>query len=144
MERDSGFPVLRQVVLDGTDVRALAEFYRELLGLRYRPGDEPPRGAGERDPAGQDWLVLQSADGSSCLAFQQVAKLPAATWPEGPCPQQLHLDLTVPSTAALKEQHARAVLLGARVLRDRSLDRDEPLWVYADPAGHPFCIFVAK
>jgi hypothetical protein len=51
MERDSGFPVLRQVVLDGTDVRALAEFYRELLGLRYRPGDQPPRGAGERDPA---------------------------------------------------------------------------------------------
>ena len=35
-------PRLRQVVLDTTDVRALAEFYRRLLGLRYRPGDEPP------------------------------------------------------------------------------------------------------
>jgi hypothetical protein len=29
------------------------------------------------------------------------------------------------------------------VLRDRSDDPDEPLRVYADPAGHPFCIFVA-
>jgi hypothetical protein len=33
--------------------------------------------------------------------------------------------------------------LGARLLLDRSDDQDEPLRVYADPAGHPFCIFVA-
>ena len=26
---------------------------------------------------------------------------------------------------------------------DRSDDAEEPLRVYADPAGHPFCIFVA-
>jgi Glyoxalase-like domain len=45
-----GFPELRQVVLDSTDARALAEFYRQLLGLRYRPGDEPPA-AGQPDPA---------------------------------------------------------------------------------------------
>ena len=36
------FPVLDQVVLDTTDVRALAEFYRKLLGYVYRAGDEPP------------------------------------------------------------------------------------------------------
>ena len=35
-------PRIRQVVLDTTDARALAEFYRELFGLAYRPGDEPP------------------------------------------------------------------------------------------------------
>jgi hypothetical protein len=29
------------------------------------------------------------------------------------------------------------------LLFDRSDDPDEPLIVYADPAGHPFCIFVA-
>jgi hypothetical protein len=28
------------------------------------------------------------------------------------------------------------------VLMDRSDDEEEPLWVYADLAGHPFCIFV--
>jgi hypothetical protein len=29
------------------------------------------------------------------------------------------------------------------MLDDRSDDPQEPLRVYADPAGHPFCIFVA-
>ena len=36
------YPQLLHTVLDTTDVRQLAEFYRELLGLQYRPGDEPP------------------------------------------------------------------------------------------------------
>ena len=54
-------PHLQTTVLDATDVRGLAEFYRELLGLRYRPGDEPPaHGA----PDDLDWLVLTGADGT--------------------------------------------------------------------------------
>jgi Glyoxalase-like domain len=45
------------------------------------------------------------------------------------------------STAAdLDIQHERALALGARLLQDRSDDPEEPLRVYADPAGHPFCI----
>jgi catechol 2,3-dioxygenase-like lactoylglutathione lyase family enzyme len=139
---DNGFPQFAQVVLDCTDARRLAEFYRQLLGLRYRPGDEPPA-AGEPDPAGPDWLVLRARAGGAQLAFQQVAVLPAATWPDGPVPQQSHLDLTVPSAAELGVQHERALALGARLLLDRSDDPEEPLRVYADPAGHPFCIFVA-
>ncbi|GHF15895.1 glyoxalase [Amycolatopsis deserti] len=127
-------PMFRQVVLDCTDARQLAEFYRELLGLVYRPGDED---------GAADWLVLRTPDGIPQLAFQQVDALPAATWPEGPVPQQLHLDLTVPTKADLAAQHERALGLGARLLRDRSDDPEEPLYVYADPAGHPFCIFVA-
>jgi catechol 2,3-dioxygenase-like lactoylglutathione lyase family enzyme len=142
VEADGGFPELLQVVLDCTDARALAEFYRQLLGLRYRPGDEPPA-RGEPDPQGNDWLVLRDSAGRNRLAFQQVAKMPEATWPEGPIPQQLHLDLTVPSTQDLDAQHDRALALGAELLRDRSDDPEEPLRVYADPAGHPFCIFVA-
>jgi hypothetical protein len=129
------------VVLDCTDARVLAEFYRRLLGLRYRPGDEPPA-PGEPDPAGQDWLVLRDTAGNASMAFQQVAALPGATWPEGPIPQQLHLDMTVPTAAELDVQHERALALGARLLHDRSDDAEEPLRVYADPAGHPFCIFV--
>jgi hypothetical protein len=39
-------------------------------------------------------------------------------------------------------QHERALALGARLIEDRSDDPEEPLRVYADPAGHPFCIFV--
>ena len=131
------------MVLDCTDARALAEFYRQLLGLQYRPGDEPPA-AGQLDPAGHDWLVLRDSTGANRLAFQQVAQLSEVTWPEGPIPQQLHLDLTVPTMEDLDSQHERALTLGARLLRDRSDDPEEPLRVYADPAGHPFCIFVVS
>ena len=141
MSDQQGFPVIRQTVLDATDPRQLAEFYRQLFGLRYRPGDEPPA-PGQPDPAGQDWLVLQSPAGGRSLAFQKVTRLAAATWPDGQVPQQLHLDTTVPTKADLDIQHERALTLGARMLADRSDDPEEPLRVYADPAGHPFCIFV--
>ena len=133
---------LRQTVLDTTDARRLAEFYRQLLGLAYRPGDEPPA-PGAPDPRGEDWLVLRNRDGGAQLAFQQIPELPEPTWPDGPTPQMLHLDLTVPSKADLDAKHERALALGARLLHDRSDDLEEPLRVYADPAGHPFCIFVA-
>jgi hypothetical protein len=128
------YPTIRQIVLDGTDVRLLAEFYRRLFGLTYRPGDEQDNG--------QDWLVLRNPRGGPQLAFQQVDELPAATWPEPGVAQQLHLDTTVPDVAELHAQHDRALTLGAKLLSDRSDDPDEPLRVYADPAGHPFCIFV--
>ncbi|MFI9484977.1 VOC family protein [Promicromonospora sp. NPDC052451] len=133
-------PRIRQVVLDTTDARALAEFYRELFGLHYRPGDEPPP-EGEPDPKGRDWLVLRNDDGVS-LAFQQVDELPRSTWPEPGVPQQLHLDTTVPDVAALAAARDRAVALGATLLHDRSDDPDEPLHVLGDPMGHPFCVFV--
>ena len=133
---------LRQVVLDCPDARRLAEFYRQLLGFDYRPGDEPPA-PDEPDPRGQDWLVLRNPAGGMQVAFQQVDDLPEATWPEGPYPQMAHLDLTVSTVAAFDAEHVRALGLGARPLLDRSADPAEPLRVYADPAGHPFCIFVA-
>ncbi|WP_433383738.1 VOC family protein [Actinoplanes sp. CA-142083] len=138
----TAFPRLLQTVLDGTDVRQLAEFYRKLFGLEYRPGDEPPA-AGEPDERGHDWLVLQNPNGGPQLAFQQTGSLTPTTWPDNAVPQQLHLDTTVDSKPDLDKQHERALALGAKLLYDRSDDPDEPLRVYADPAGHPFCIFVA-
>lgn len=136
------FPVLRSVVLDSTDARALAEFYRSVLGYEYRPGDEPPP-EGHDDPNGRDWLVLVAPGGGSRLAFQQVAHLEPATWPEGPVSQQLHLDLSVSTRAELDAQHRRVLALGAELLLDQSDDPEESLYVYSDPQGHPFCIFVA-
>lgn len=140
MTGDPAVPVLRQVVLDAGDARALAEFYRQLLQLNYRPGDEPPS-AGVPDVHGSDWLVLCS-HGVPVLAVQQVPALEPATWPTGPRPAQLHLDLTVPTMEALDAAHVRALGLGAVLLEDRAADLEEPLRVYADPAGHPFCLFV--
>jgi hypothetical protein len=140
VEAGRAFPRLVQTVLDCTDARELAEFYRQLLGFKYRPGDEP---SDDGKPEQPDWLVLRDSNGANHLAFQLVAKLPQATWPEGPIPQQLHLDLSVPTMDDFNAQHERALALGATVLRDRSNDPQEPLRVYADPAGHPFCIFVS-
>jgi catechol 2,3-dioxygenase-like lactoylglutathione lyase family enzyme len=129
------YPMLLHTVLDSTDVRALAEFYRQLLGLVYRPGDEAPV-----DDA--DWLVLTDSAGVRKLAFQQVDELHRSTWPRHDVPQQLHLDMTVPDRAALDHQRDRALALGAELRLDRT-DSEEPLYALADPAGHTFCIFVA-
>jgi catechol-2,3-dioxygenase len=136
-------PAFRQVVLDAENARELAEFYRQLLDLSYEPGDEAPA-AGEPDPAGEDWLVLLGSDERRLLAFQQVEKLERATWPEGPRPQQLHLDFSVPNLDELRTHNIRALSLGATLLDDRVDDPAEALVVLADPAGHPFCIFVTS
>jgi catechol 2,3-dioxygenase-like lactoylglutathione lyase family enzyme len=136
----SEYPQLLHTAIDATDARQLAEFYRELLGLQYRPGDEPPAD-GTSDDA--DWLVLVDAQGVRKLAFQQVDSLPRATWPAPDIPMQLHLDFTVPSVSELERQRERAQALGAELLLDRTDDPGEALYVFADPAGHPFCILVA-
>jgi hypothetical protein len=135
------YPQILQTVLDTTDPRGLAEFYREMFGLAYRPGDETPP-AGEPDENGQDWLVLLMPTGERSLAFQKVDALPETTWPEDGVPQQMHLDTAVPDADELDRQHERALALGARLRYDRRHTDEEPLRVYADPAGHLFCIFV--
>jgi len=143
MSVGESFPSWRQVVLDTTDARGLAEFYRRLLGFEYRPGDEPPE-PGRDDERGRDWLVIHPPSGGfPRLAFQQVSSLAATTWPEPEIPQQLHLDLSVGSKAELDHQHERALGLGAGLRFDRSEDAEEPLRVYSDPSGHLFCIFLA-
>ncbi|GAB3623081.1 VOC family protein [Mariniluteicoccus endophyticus] len=132
-------PTLSQTVLDARDIRTLAEFYRELLGLVYRPGDEPPA-AGKPDD--KEWLVLRTPDGAAALAFQLDEDLTATTWPDPDVPMQLHLDMTVPDKDALTAVRERALALGATEILDEFDDPDEPLYVFRDPAGHPFCVFV--
>ena len=135
------YPVLMHTALDATDVRGLAEFYRELLGLRYRPGDDLPTD-GSADDA--DWLVLVDADGNRKLAFNGVPTLARPTWPSHDVPKQMHLDFRVPTVDELKRQRQRAEQLGATLIYDRTEDSGEPLYVFADPAGHPFCILVGR
>src|ERR1700710_2673335 len=115
------FPQLLHTVLDTTDPRGLAEFYRELLGLQYRPGDDPPAD-GTTDDA--DWLVLGDGAGNRKLAFQLVPELTRTTWPRHDVPMQLHLDLTVPDVDELERQRERAMQLGAQVLLDRTDEED--------------------
>lgn len=132
------FPRLVNTVLDTTDARALAEFYRQLLGLSYRPGDEPTDG---RDPADDGWLVLQTTEGQRVLAFQQVDSLRRTTWPAADVPMQLHLCFIVDDPDQLDSQRHRAEELGAELLLHRTEEPEEPLYVLADPAGHPFCLY---
>lgn len=134
-------PRIGQVVFDSTDARAAAEFWRQLLGLHYHPVHEPPP-PGEDDPHGRRWLNLFDADDRPTLAFQQVDRLERATWPDPTVPQQLHLDLEVDDVAALDAAHERILRLGGVLLEDRRDDPEEALRVYADPDGHPFCVFV--
>lgn len=133
------YPQLLHTAIEATNARALAEFYRQLLGLKYRPGDEPSQDGSADD---RNWLVLLTQEGQRRLAFQQVGRLERTTWPEHDVPMQMHVDFTVSSVSELERHRERAQSLGARLLLDRTADEGEPLYVLADPDGHPFCIFV--
>jgi len=105
------YPQLLHTAIDTTDARALAEFYRQLLGLQYRQGDEPPADGGADDA---DWLVLVDPNGARKLAFQQVERLERTTWPTHDVPMQMHLDFTVSSLNELQRQRERAESFGAQ------------------------------
>ena len=133
------YPVLSCTAIDAREPRALAEFYRALLGLHYRPGDEAPPPPQADDT---DWIVLLDDEDRRVLAVQAKPDLRPSTWPSEEVPMQLHMDFRVPDAAALETQRARAEQLGARLLMDRSADPHEPLHVMGDPEGHPFCLLV--
>lgn len=135
----SDYPTLLHTAIDASDCRGLAEFYRELLGLHYRPGDEPPADGTDDDA---DWLVLLDADGNRGVTIQLKPDTTAPTWPSEAVPMQMHMDFRVPSVDALERHRRRAEELGATMLYDRADDAGEPLYVLADPAGHPFCLLV--
>lgn len=118
----SAVPTLEAVALDCPDPVALAEFYRELLDW----------GPAEVTDGGR-WVNLLNPAGGVGLGFQRDPGHQPPTWPSSALPQQVHLDLEVTDMAAA---HERALGIGAKLL-DQS---HESFWVYADPAGHPFCL----
>lgn len=113
-------------VLDCRDPRELAEFYGELLGWAV---DE--RSSNER------WVELADPAEGAVLAFQADPDFEPPTWPTRQRQQMAHLDVRVPSLA---EGHELAVRVGARQLPQPADQRDARFRVYADPAGHPFCL----
>ncbi|MEO3820335.1 VOC family protein [Plantactinospora sp. B24E8] len=114
---------LRSVVIDCPDTRALAGFYAELLGLPLT-----------YDGGGDDeWVVLGGGPGQPRLAFQRARGLRAPRWPDPDRPQQFHLDVTVED---VEEAEAKVLKLGATRLPGEG----DGFRVYADPAGHPFCL----
>jgi predicted enzyme related to lactoylglutathione lyase len=115
-------PTLGGFVYDCPDPAALAEFYRQLLD--WGPAESVHEG---------HWVTLTNPQGGPRFEFQRVEDHQAPDWPSGNTPQQAHLDLDVPDIDAA---HDRVLALGATLLDDKR----ETFRVYADPAGHLFCL----
>ncbi len=135
----SSYPVLLHTAIDARDCREVAEVYRQLLGFHYREGEEPPTD-GSRDDT--DWLVLLDVNGNRVVTVQEKKDAMAQTWPSEDVPMQMHMDFKVRTVEDLERHREHAEKLGARLLYDRSRDEGEPLYVFADPAGHPFRLLV--
>jgi predicted enzyme related to lactoylglutathione lyase len=112
---------LTAVVLDCPDPHQLAIFYGELTGWQVEY-EEP------------EWVTLNTGNGLR-LCFQESADHVPPAWPDPTGPQQVHLDLSVED---LDEAEERVLALGA-VKPDHQ--PGETWRVYADPAGHPFCLY---
>jgi hypothetical protein len=124
----SAVPRIASIVLDCPDPRALADFYAGMLEWPPDPNPDPDGG----------WVSLTNPEGGIGLSFQRVEEeYRAPRWPSQQVPQQLHLDVSVDD---LDAGHGRALELGARVLDDQGM-KPTGFRVYADPAGHPFCLF---
>jgi hypothetical protein len=86
--------------------------------------------------ADDDWHTIL-VDGEWRLAVQLAPDHVQPEWPDG-TPQQIHLDFYVDDIGSA---HDEAVALGARLLKPADeLGSAEGFQVYADPAGHPFCL----
>ena len=110
-------------VIDCPDAAALADFYATLLGWEVQAGG-----------AGEEWVDIKPADGSSCISFQTVPDYKAPVWPGQESPQQMHIDVVVDD---LDEGETAVVGLGATRSEHQP---GRSFRVFLDPAGHPFCL----
>jgi predicted enzyme related to lactoylglutathione lyase len=115
--------ITRQIIVfDAADMAAESAFWAALLGGTVDADD--------------DWHTI-SVDGAPRLAIQLAPDHVSPVWPEG-TPQQIHLDLFVDDR---KAAHDEALSLGATLLKPADdVEAAHGFQVYADPAGHPFCL----
>ncbi|MBR8742760.1 VOC family protein [Nocardiopsis sp. MG754419] len=114
---------LRAVTIDCPDPSSLADFYAGLLGLPVI----------ER---GSAWAKIGERGGLR-IDFQRVDPYRSPAWPDPERPQQLHFEIVVEDIEAAE---ARVLRWGARLLARVEEDPANLYRVYADPAGHPFCL----
>ncbi len=115
--------VRQVVVFDAADLQTESSFWAGVLGGRVVADD--------------DWHSVLDANGEWRVGVQLAPNHVPPSWPDGN-PQQVHLDLHARN---FEDAHDEVMALGATLLQsapDRSAD--EGFQVYADPAGHPFCI----
>ena len=121
--------------IDCADPINLANFYSSITGLKVDV-------LTENTDSNIVWVELKDNQGIPKLAFQKVSNYKAPTWPEGPIPQQLHLDFAVKD---LDETEIELLKIGAVKTEfqpgsPKSNDYSTEFMVYLDPEGHPFCI----
>jgi hypothetical protein len=121
---DACMEILRRVVVfDAADLAAESDFWSGMLGGHVLTDDA--------------WHSVFDADGGWVIGVQLAPAHVPPEWPDGN-PQQVHLDLHVDDPAGAD---TKAIELGARLLQAaHDLSAAEGHQVYADPAGHPFCI----
>lgn len=118
-------PHFSVVALDCPDPLALATFYSRLTGWDVEPlGDLAP----------EDVIWIELVHDGPTLGFQKVGSYVRPTWPEGPVPQQLHLDFGVDDLDA-----GEAFVLGLGAIK-AEFQPGTTFRVYLDPIGHPFCL----
>ncbi len=112
------------VVFDAADLGAESSFWAGVL-----------RGTVDAE---DDWHMVM-VDGEPRVGVQLAPDHVAPDWPHGMPKQQIHMDLWVDDIDAA---HEDVMSLGARLLQPATRDGDAPddFQVYADPAGHPFCL----
>jgi hypothetical protein len=113
---------ISRIVFDCFSPRSLATFYEQLFDMRTRSVDTLTR------------VEIGGEGHRVALAFQH-STCQAPRWPDPAHPHQLHLDVVLEESGGLE----RVERLGAmRLTLPQRPDTD----VYADPAGHPFCLDV--
>jgi predicted enzyme related to lactoylglutathione lyase len=109
-------------VFDAADIDAESAFWAGVLGGRVEADD--------------DWHSILIGD-EWRVAVQLAPDHVPPEWPGG-VRQQIHLDLWVED---LDEAHHEVVSLGGKMLKKaEDPTAKEGFQVYADPAGHPFCL----
>jgi len=110
------------VVFDAAELSVESAFWAGVLGGTVDAED--------------DWHMVL-VDGDPRVGVQRAPNHVPPEWPDGD-PQQIHLDLWVEDIDAAHEQ---VMALGAKLLKPATRDGStDNFQVYADPAGHPFCL----
>ncbi|GHC55918.1 VOC family protein [Streptomyces cinnamoneus] len=120
---------LQCTVIDCPDPAALAAFYAAVLGWRVVADDSDPSWVWLADPATRQRIAFQRVEGD----------YRPPRWPDPAHPQQMHLDFDVDTREDVERAQEEVLALGASFLHD-SGGRERGFRVYADPAGHPFCL----
>ncbi|HEY9290002.1 MAG TPA: VOC family protein [Microlunatus sp.] len=110
---------LSGTTVNAPDAIALARFYAEITG-GMATGDA-------------HWAIVTGPNAE--IGFQQVEGFRPPDWPAGGIPMQMHLDFFVDDLAATEER-----VLAAGAMRFGFQPNSDHCFVYADPAGHPFCL----